>query len=121
MCTNRKYPLHFKGNTFFHNFYPKSASLCKMLTFFFKDIRLINYCWMLIEGLFFHQIVAFTFNEMSKYRKIICWSGWIVPNVVMLIYTGVRLQYGNDRCWTDLMDGKEWVLLFFPFICLGVS
>lgn len=99
----------------------RSPHLCKLFTFLFKDIRLLNFWWMTIEGLFFHHIVAFPFYELARYQKTIYWCGWMTSHLVMLIYTSVRLKYGNDRCWTDIMGYEEWIFLIFPYICLGVS
>lgn len=92
----------------------------------FKDLRLANYCWMLIEGFNFHHMVAFMFNirhDLVAYRLPIYLLGWVFPQLVMIIYVIIRLTRHvqlEDRCWTQDMGGLEYVYLTPILLCFAV-
>lgn len=102
----------------------QSPSLCRTFTFFYKDTRMINYSWMLIEGIFFHHRVVFALREITKWHSVIYGVGWTLPNIIMIIYGYVRFQLSeeSDTCWTDDLSGYyEWIYVFFPTVCFIVS
>lgn len=86
---------------------------------------MMNYAWMLIEGIFLHNSAVFAFNcrKMTEWRRTIYFFGWILPNIIMIIYGIIRLKYTEsfDRCWTDSIGNLEWIFLFFPYLCFVVS
>nr|XP_027205369.1 calcitonin gene-related peptide type 1 receptor-like [Dermatophagoides pteronyssinus] len=112
--------IEFSENTILQN-----PNYCRTFTFFYKETRMMNYAWMLIEGIFLHNSAVFAFNcrKMTEWRRTIYFFGWILPNIIMIIYGIIRLKYTEsfDRCWTDSIGNLEWIFLFFPYLCFVVN
>lgn len=87
----------------------------------FKDLNLIKYVWMLIEGFNFHHMVVFTFNDLRRYKIPIYLFGWIVPHVLMLAYMLVRFHIDDDDCWTNSIDYYEFIYITPNYLCFAVS
>lgn len=94
---------------------------CKAFTFMFKDLNLIKYVWMLIEGFNFHHMVVFTFNDLRRYKIPIYLFGWIVPHVLMLAYMLVRFHIDDDDCWTNSIDYYEFIYITPNYLCFAIN
>ncbi|XP_046920557.2 corticotropin-releasing factor receptor 2 isoform X1 [Dermatophagoides farinae] len=108
--------LQFSDNVILQN-----QKYCRTFTFLYKETRMMNYSWMLIEGIFLHNSAVFAFHckKMSEWRRTIYIFGWFVPNIIMAIYGVIRLKHSDsmDRCWTDTIGTLEWTFMFFPYFC----
>ena len=94
------------------------------MTFMFKNFRMTKYFWMVLEGINFHHMVVIPFNQLSKYKLYIYLNGWLLPQVLMLVYALVRLGWGNNDCWISWPDGTdqlEWIYIIPHYIGFGVS
>lgn len=94
-----------------------------MIDFLNRDFRLMNFFWMIIEGVNFHHMVVFTFTDLSRFRVAIYAFGWGLPHLIMGAYALVRANVGpaDDVCWTS--DIGLWELLYIIpcYLCFLVS
>lgn len=88
-----------------------------------KTARLANYCWMLNEGIVLFQMIYAAFRvrsiSMLKFHVI----GWVLPVVIMIIYSVVHYLTEFDRsCWTNSMGYLELIYTLPPIsfivVCL---
>lgn len=85
-----------------------------------KDIRLMNFFWMLIEGFNFHHMVVLPFTDMAQFRVPIYLVGWGLPHLIMAAYAGVRINYSTDTCWTE-PGWWDWIYITPAYICFLVG
>ncbi|KAI1289571.1 Parathyroid hormone/parathyroid hormone-related peptide receptor [Halotydeus destructor] len=73
---------------------------CKVFTVIWQYSLLANYNWILMEGVYLHNLVFLhIFNDNSSIIKYII-AGWGLPVFVIIPWTIVRVLYENRLCWT---------------------
>ncbi|XP_054720839.1 secretin receptor-like [Uloborus diversus] len=78
----------------------KEGNLCKTLTSVWQYCLMANYCWILMEGLYLHNLVFLSmFTDATgilKYGIL----GWGLPVIFLIPWVIVRATLDDDACWT---------------------
>ncbi len=92
-----------------------------MLVALHKGARLVNFCWMLNEGIYLHQLIVAAFREQK--RTIFFYLfGWGTPFVIMVFYVIIHsMEQFDNSCWTKSMLYPELLYNLLPLICIVVS
>ncbi|NXY91027.1 GLR protein, partial [Alcedo cyanopectus] len=119
----------------------EAAAGCRAATVFMQYGIVANYCWLLVEGIYLHNLlVVAVFSERSYFTLYLC-IGWgeceqagslslapvpAVPHlplpaslpgapVLFLIpWVVVKFLYENIQCWTTNNNMGFWWILRFP-------
>ncbi|XP_051530958.1 vasoactive intestinal polypeptide receptor 1-like [Myxocyprinus asiaticus] len=87
-----------------------STILCKAAVAFFQYCVLANFCWLLVEGLYLHTLLVFTFALKRTFFWWYTLIGWGTPSVTVIIWTFLKHKYDNQGCWDDLDSGYWWII-----------
>ncbi|XP_064455064.1 parathyroid hormone/parathyroid hormone-related peptide receptor-like, partial [Ornithodoros turicata] len=73
---------------------------CKAFTSIWHYLLMANYCWILMEGLYLHNLVFLTFfTDSSGIMKYVI-LGWGLPVVFVIPWIIVRATLEDTLCWT---------------------
>lgn len=84
---------------------------CKIITSFWHYFLMANYCWILMEGLYLHNLVFLSmFTDTSGILKYVI-VGWGLPVFFIIPWAVVRATLENDLCWTvNKNKGYFWII-----------
>ncbi|KAF5279358.1 hypothetical protein FQA39_LY05468 [Lamprigera yunnana] len=94
--------LKYKNNeTFFFEDISLKNWGCKFVTTLWEFFITANYSWILMEGLYLHNLIfrALVTDSSSKITPYII-LGWGLPLMIIIPWVIVRLHLENNLCWT---------------------
>ncbi|XP_043115821.1 gastric inhibitory polypeptide receptor isoform X2 [Puntigrus tetrazona] len=75
-----------------------------------------NYYWLLVEGLYLHNLlVLMVFSENSYFCVYLC-IGWGTPVLFVVPWIVVRYLYENTRCWEINENMAYWWIIRTPIL-----
>ncbi|KFR04660.1 Glucagon receptor, partial [Nipponia nippon] len=87
---------------------------CRAATVFMQYGIVANYCWLLVEGIYLHNLlVVAVFSERSYFTLYLC-IGWGAPMLFLIPWVVVKFLYENIQCWTTNNNMGFWWILRFP-------
>ncbi|NXJ55388.1 GLR protein, partial [Spizaetus tyrannus] len=92
----------------------EAAAGCRTATVFMQYGIVANYCWLLVEGIYLHNLlVVAVFSERSYFTLYLC-IGWGAPVLFLIPWVVVKFLYENIQCWTTNNNMGFWWILRFP-------
>ncbi|NXD84159.1 GLR protein, partial [Halcyon senegalensis] len=92
----------------------QAAAGCRAATVFMQYGIVANYCWLLVEGIYLHNLlVVAVFSERSYFTLYLC-IGWGAPVLFLIPWVVVKFLYENIQCWTTNNNMGFWWILRFP-------
>uniref|UniRef100_A0A8C0BXT0 Glucagon receptor n=1 Tax=Buteo japonicus TaxID=224669 RepID=A0A8C0BXT0_9AVES len=92
----------------------QAAAGCRTATVFMQYGIVANYCWLLVEGIYLHNLlVVAVFSERSYFTLYLC-IGWGAPVLFLIPWVVVKFLYENIQCWTTNNNMGFWWILRFP-------
>ncbi|RWS27780.1 secretin receptor-like protein, partial [Leptotrombidium deliense] len=90
-------------------FHVKNTLVCKMFTVVWQYSLLANYNWILMEGLYLHNLIFFNiFTDNSSIIKYIIFG---LPIMYISPWIVVKALYENKLCWTTNDNvGYFWII-----------
>ncbi|XP_060830242.1 parathyroid hormone/parathyroid hormone-related peptide receptor-like isoform X2 [Bombus pascuorum] len=103
------------GNTYWLVDEKENSWLCKVFTSFWQYFILANYFWILMEGLYLHNLVFLAlFTDInSSIIGYVC-LGWGLPAVFVSCWIVARLTLDNKYCWTTHENSNLFLLIRVP-------
>ncbi|OAD54243.1 Parathyroid hormone/parathyroid hormone-related peptide receptor, partial [Eufriesea mexicana] len=100
------------GNTYWLK---ESSWLCKVFTSFWQYFILANYFWILMEGLYLHNLVflALFTDVNSSITGYVC-LGWGLPAIFVSCWIVARVTLENKYCWTTHENPYLFLLIRVP-------
>ncbi|XP_036029365.1 parathyroid hormone 2 receptor [Onychomys torridus] len=81
---------------------------CKIAVVMFIYFLATNYYWILVEGLYLHNLIFVSFFSDTKYLWGFILIGWGFPAVFVMAWAVVRATLADTRCW-ELSAGDRWI------------
>ncbi|XP_021365285.1 corticotropin-releasing factor receptor 1-like, partial [Mizuhopecten yessoensis] len=96
---------------------------CKLETSIFNYVQMTNFFWMLVEGMYLHIIIVWTYSA----DKIKLWYfmviGWGIPAIIIVIWVSLRIHFQHNlddkshllACWMSTngsaayVDQLDWI------------
>ncbi|XP_064455731.1 secretin receptor-like isoform X2 [Ornithodoros turicata] len=72
---------------------------CKAFTSLWHYMLMANYCWILMEGLYLHNLVFLAFSDSSGILKYVA-LGWGLPVLFIVPWVIARATLEDTLCWT---------------------
>ncbi|XP_076236933.1 vasoactive intestinal polypeptide receptor 2 isoform X2 [Calliopsis andreniformis] len=93
----------------------ESSWLCKAFTSLWQYFILANYFWILMEGLYLHNLVflALFTDVNSSIVGYVC-LGWGLPAIFVSCWIVVRVTLENKYCWTTNENSYLFLLIKVP-------
>ncbi|XP_053231606.1 glucagon receptor [Podarcis raffonei] len=100
----------------------EAAARCRAATVFMQYGIVANYCWLLVEGLYLHNLLVLAvFSERSYFSLYLC-IGWGAPVLFIVPWVVVKFLYENIQCWsTNHNMGFWWILRFPVFLAILIN
>ncbi|XP_063817269.1 glucagon receptor isoform X2 [Pseudophryne corroboree] len=91
-----------------------SEAGCRAATVLMQYGIIANYCWLLVEGIYLHNLLVLAvFSERSYFALYIC-IGWGTPILFMIPWVAVKYTYENVLCWNTNNNMAFWWILRSP-------
>ncbi|XP_069943600.1 vasoactive intestinal polypeptide receptor 1-like [Cherax quadricarinatus] len=90
----------------------KSTWACRVFTGTWQYFILANYAWILMEGLYLHNLIFLALFTDNSAITLYIVLGWGMPLVLVLGWVAARITSENTLCW--LTNESPWV--FWTFI-----
>lgn len=93
----------------------ESNWLCKMFTSFWQYFILANYFWILMEGLYLHNLVFLAlFTDINSSIAVYICLGWGLPALFVLCWIVARVTLENKYCWTIHENSNLFLFIRIP-------
>ncbi|XP_069511385.1 glucagon receptor [Ambystoma mexicanum] len=91
-----------------------AAAGCRAATVLMQYGTIANYCWLLVEGLYLHNLLVLAvFSEKSYFTIYVC-IGWGAPVLFVIPWVAVKYTYENIQCWSSNHNMGFWWILRAP-------
>nr|CAD7197658.1 unnamed protein product [Timema douglasi] len=87
------------GDTYF-NAAENQNLVCKILTSLWQYFIMANYSWILMEGLYLHNLIFLALFSDTSSITIYVILGWGLPCLFVIPWVIVRATVDNNLCWT---------------------
>ncbi|XP_059804323.1 glucagon receptor isoform X2 [Hypanus sabinus] len=75
-----------------------------------------NYYWLLIEGIYLHNLLVITvFSERNYFNIYLC-IGWGSPLLFVVPWVVIKYLYENTGCWTTNENMAYWWIIRTPIL-----
>ncbi|XP_008011457.1 glucagon receptor [Chlorocebus sabaeus] len=95
---------------------------CRVAAVFMQYGVVANYCWLLVEGLYLHNLLGLATLPERSFFSLYLGIGWGAPMLFIIPWAVVRCLFENVQCWTrnDNM-GFWWILRFPVFLAILIN
>lgn len=84
---------------------------CKVLIAFWQYFLMANYCWILMEGLYLHNLIFLALLSDSSGILMYVVLGWGLPVLFIIPWAIVRILFEDTLCWTTHShQGIFWII-----------
>ncbi|XP_052126472.1 secretin receptor-like isoform X2 [Frankliniella occidentalis] len=88
--------------------------VCKLITSLWQYFIMANYSWILMEGLYLHNLIFLALFSDTSSIKLYVALGWGLPSIFVLAWVIVRIYVENDLCWTTNNSPVIFLLVRVP-------
>uniref|UniRef100_A0A8C1VDW0 Gastric inhibitory polypeptide receptor n=1 Tax=Cyprinus carpio TaxID=7962 RepID=A0A8C1VDW0_CYPCA len=75
-----------------------------------------NYSWLLVEGLYLHNLLVLMVFSENSYFCVYLFIGWGTPVLFVVPWIVVRYLYENTRCWEINENMAYWWIIRTPIL-----
>ncbi|XP_030760974.1 parathyroid hormone/parathyroid hormone-related peptide receptor-like isoform X1 [Sitophilus oryzae] len=88
--------------------------LCKLFISIRYYFVICNFAFMLMEGVYLHNLIFLNLFSESHGTAIYCFLGWAIPLVFVFIWALMRMLFEDTTCWTLNDQNYIGLLLEIP-------
>ncbi|XP_018603518.1 glucagon receptor-like isoform X3 [Scleropages formosus] len=89
----------------------KMVTGCRIAVVMMQYSVMANNYWLLVEGIYLHNLLVVTVFTERNYFKIYLCIGWGAPLMFLLPWIVVKYLYENEECWqTNISMGYWWII-----------
>ncbi|XP_076237927.1 secretin receptor [Calliopsis andreniformis] len=90
--------------------------VCKAITSTWQYFIVANYSWILMEGLYLHNLVVLAFSADSAAISLYILMGWGLPVFVVVPWIIIRATIEDTLCWTTHKNPFLFLLIRIPIM-----
>ncbi|XP_053997253.1 secretin receptor-like [Hylaeus anthracinus] len=94
----------------------RSTLVCKTITSAWQYCIVANYSWILMEGLYLHNLVVLAFSADSAAINLYILMGWGLPVFVVVPWIIIRATMEDTLCWTTHENPSLFLLISIPIM-----
>ncbi|XP_066588776.1 secretin receptor-like [Prorops nasuta] len=107
------YVVYVDGKTYIKE---RNTWLCKAITSFWQYFIVANYSWILMEGLYLHNLVFLALcTDMASIASYTA-LGWGLPILVVAPWIIIRATMEDTLCWTTNVDPSLFLIIRIPIM-----
>ncbi|XP_067131702.1 calcitonin gene-related peptide type 1 receptor-like isoform X2 [Centruroides vittatus] len=92
---------------------------CQILHIVVHYFLVCNYFWMFCEGLHLHTLMVFAFVQENKIFKWFCVIGWVLPLILITIYSTVRASISKEAVYCWIEESPTFYIITVP-VCISM-
>ncbi|XP_078034112.1 parathyroid hormone/parathyroid hormone-related peptide receptor [Augochlora pura] len=90
--------------------------MCKAITSTWQYSIVANYSWILMEGLYLHNLVVLAFCSDSAATNLYILMGWGLPVFVVAPWIIIRATIEDTLCWTTHNNPSLFLVIRIPIM-----
>uniref|UniRef100_A0A672RFB6 Gastric inhibitory polypeptide receptor-like n=1 Tax=Sinocyclocheilus grahami TaxID=75366 RepID=A0A672RFB6_SINGR len=95
---------------------PPVMSGCRVAQVLMQYCVGANYYWLLVEGLYLHNLLVVMVFSENSYFCVYLFIGWGTPVLFVVPWIVVRYLYENTRCWEINENMAYWWIIRTPIL-----
>ncbi|CAL8303607.1 unnamed protein product [Merluccius merluccius] len=94
---------------------------CRIAMVMMQYSIMANSYWLLVEGIYLHNLLVITvFTERNYFNIYLC-IGWGAPLIFLLPWVTVKYLYENRKCWELNVNMNYWWIIRSPILLAVVT
>uniref|UniRef100_A0A2K6L0C1 Glucagon receptor n=1 Tax=Rhinopithecus bieti TaxID=61621 RepID=A0A2K6L0C1_RHIBE len=81
---------------------------CRVAAVFMQYGVVANYCWLLVEGLYLHNLLGLATLPERSFFSLYLGIGWGAPMLFIIPWVVVKCLFENNQCWTSNKNMGFW-------------
>ncbi|XP_042198467.1 glucagon receptor [Callorhinchus milii] len=94
----------------------KTAGGCKAAQVLMQYCIGANYYWLLVEGVYLHNLLVIAVFSEKSFFNIYLYIGWGAPVLFVVPWVVVKYLYENSGCWTLNENMAFWWIIRCPIL-----
>ncbi|XP_048509630.1 secretin receptor-like [Athalia rosae] len=90
--------------------------ICKTITSLWQYFIVANYAWILMEGLYLHNLVFLALCTDTTAITLYIFLGWGLPLMVVIPWIAVRATMEDTLCWTTNNNSSLFLIIRIPIM-----
>ncbi|XP_043287726.1 parathyroid hormone 2 receptor-like isoform X2 [Venturia canescens] len=90
--------------------------VCKAITSLWQYFIVANYAWILMEGVYLHNLVFLALCADTSSITIYVLMGWALPALVVIVWIFIRVIMEDTLCWTTHNNPSLFLIIRIPII-----
>nr|XP_057904154.1 glucagon receptor [Doryrhamphus excisus] len=89
---------------------------CRVAAVMMQYSILANSYWLLVEGIYLHNLLVITvFTERNYFQIYLC-IGWGTPLIFLIPWVIAKYLYENQECWGQNINMNYWWIIRSPIL-----
>ncbi|KAG7505898.1 hypothetical protein JOB18_042354 [Solea senegalensis] len=89
---------------------------CRIAVVMMQYSIMANTYWLLVEGIYLHNLLVITVFTERNYFKIYLCIGWGTPLIFLVPWVFAKYLYENHECWGQNIDMNYWWIIRSPIL-----
>ncbi|XP_028841976.1 glucagon receptor isoform X2 [Denticeps clupeoides] len=94
----------------------ETAIGCRVAVVMMQYSIIANSYWLLVEGIYLHNLLVVTVLTEKNYFSIYLCIGWGAPLIFVFPWVIVKYLYENEECWEQNINLKYWWIIRSPIL-----
>uniref|UniRef100_A0A3B3ZZR4 Uncharacterized protein n=1 Tax=Periophthalmus magnuspinnatus TaxID=409849 RepID=A0A3B3ZZR4_9GOBI len=96
--------------------FPRTTIGCRIAVVMMQYSIMANSYWLLVEGIYLHNLLVITVFTERNYFKIYLCIGWGTPLIFLVPWVMVKYLYENQECWGQNINMNYWWIIRSPIL-----
>uniref|UniRef100_A0A672ZC00 Glucagon receptor-like n=1 Tax=Sphaeramia orbicularis TaxID=375764 RepID=A0A672ZC00_9TELE len=89
---------------------------CRIAVVMMQYSIMANSYWLLVEGIYLHNLLVITVFTERNYFKIYLCIGWGTPLIFLVPWVMAKYLYENQECWGQNINMNYWWIIRSPIL-----
>ncbi|XP_029015425.1 glucagon receptor isoform X2 [Betta splendens] len=89
---------------------------CRIAVVMMQYSIMANSYWLLVEGIYLHNLLVITVFTERNYFKIYLCIGWGTPLIFLVPWIITKYLYENQECWSQNVNMNYWWIIRSPIL-----
>ncbi|XP_036946061.1 glucagon receptor isoform X1 [Acanthopagrus latus] len=89
---------------------------CRIAVVMMQYSIMANSYWLLVEGIYLHNLLVITVFTERNYFKIYLCIGWGTPLIFLVPWVASKYLYENYECWEQNINMNFWWIIRSPIL-----
>ncbi|XP_063759003.1 glucagon receptor isoform X2 [Eleginops maclovinus] len=94
----------------------ETAVGCRIAMVMMQYSIMANSYWLLVEGIYLHNLLVITVFTERNYFKIYLCIGWGTPLIFLVPWVIAKYLYENQECWGQNINMNYWWIIRSPIL-----